>query len=244
MKEKVKIKKHLAIYYEEYDNMYKKYVLDEKQHSTEEQKPVVMTENEPPVVVTKNEPPIVEKSSSTAQPTALDLIDFYRDAHRDSHHDAHRDVGKSHSVLRSYSDSPTPSPVYSKVKYCGEPYPTILLERFCPYGFDCINLNNPLKCSYNHSEHYVDNTIKKDEYIPANVCINEKPWHNARCKNIHCTFWHFAGRVNYIKKNIEYNPEILDTREKRKYNDEDDFFPKRPRLNTREVRTYLNIKNE
>jgi hypothetical protein len=248
MKEKVKMKKHLAIYYEEYDNMYKKYILDEKQYSTEEQKPVVMMENEPPVVMMKNEPPVVEKSSSTARPTALDFIDSYRDAHRDTHrdahNDAHRDIGESHSVLRSYSNSPSPSLVNSKVKYCGEPYPTILLEHFCHYGFNCINYNNPLKCSYNHSEHYFENAINKGEYIPANVCIYEKPWLNARCKNIHCTFWHFAGRVNYIKKYIEHNPDILETREKRKCKDEDDIFPKRPRLNTREVRTYLNIKRE
>jgi hypothetical protein len=291
LKNKVIIQKNMAISYEDYDNLHKKYYLNndidmvvvtDKLFVPE--KVVVPEKLFVPEKVVVPETVVVKSSDISSEqypnlvrldgrPTALDFMNISSYNHDDN--DKKSTVSAS-SRSKIMSPSCTPPPIRKSVdiRYCdlinSNDYSTLFLERFCHFGDKCINKHNPIKCSFNHSERIVNNIIHKDQHIPINVCKYEKPWINTRCRNINCTDWHLAGRINFIKKIIQSNPEYQNTDydekyskhkhdyddndkyRKRKHDDYDNYrkhqdnesMPKRPRFNTSEVRTYLNIKRE
>lgn len=267
LKNKVIIQKNMAISYEDYDNLHKKYYLNNDIDMDFVPEKVVIHESAPdnssvsaPMSAPVSAPVSAPISSRLGgRPTALDFMNVSDNTSTISA------SAISHSNRRSPSWSPPPIRTSGNIRYCdlikNDDFSTLFLERFCNHGNKCINKRNHLKCSYNHSDRIVSTIIHKDECIPINVCKYEKPWIGTRCRDIRCTDWHLAGRVNFIKKIIQTNPDYLDTDDdeknskhkhdyddnenyrKRKHED-DESMPKRPRLNTREVRTYLNIKRE
>jgi len=76
----------------------------------------------------------------------------------------------------------------------------IYLENYCKYGSKCMYINNSRRCSFNHILLNKNNKIYKGDYIPHELCHNERPWMKLRCKDLYCNKLHCVGRVNYVKE--------------------------------------------
>ena len=118
--------------------------------------------------------------------------------------------------------TPSPPPPEVKPEVNIAPY-DIILEKICNYGRKCSNINNPIKCGYNHAiigtpdlDKISVYKIKKGTIISTKLCKDDKPWINvqSRCHNINCTAVHCSGRVNFLMK--FKNPREFDNERKRK----------------------------
>jgi hypothetical protein len=65
----------------------------------------------------------------------------------------------------------------------------------CRYGNECHGKSGA--CGFNHLTSGLG-YITNDEPIPNGTCRYDRPWDEVRCRNIHCRFDHFRGRVKFL----------------------------------------------